>query len=92
MNKELLDKLSKIEEVEPLEDEVKVISSMNCKDNISLNEVKKELKQKEDADKFILRLPKSIGKKLRKEAEAEGVSLNQFILMTASYYLGHKDC
>lgn len=90
MNNDIMKKLNKIVEVEPLKDEIEALADSNLNDTVSLKEVKKQIKDREEADKFILRLPKSIGVKLRKEAEAEGVSLNQFILMTTAFYLGHS--
>lgn len=88
---DFMKRLANIEDGEPLKDEVEAIDSSNMNDTIPSIEVKKQLKERDEVNKFILRLPKSIGNKIRKEAEAEGVSLNQFILMTTAYYLGHKD-
>lgn len=44
--------------------------------------------EKEFSGKFNLRLPKSLHKKLSELAEAEGVSLNQYILYKLSSLLG----
>lgn len=44
--------------------------------------------EKEFSGKFNLRLPKSLHKKLTELAEAEGVSLNQYILYKLSSLLG----
>lgn len=88
---DLLNKLKLIEEVEPLDDEREAILKADKSERLSDKVIKADLKEREDSDKFILRLPKSIGAKLRREAASEGVSLNQYILTATAYYLGHKE-
>ena len=89
----IFDKIDQIPDAVPDKIDLKMISEAkkHKEDTVrDYEEVKEELRQKEKIEKFILRLPKSLGEQLRAEADQEGVSLNQYILMTAAFYAGYK--
>lgn len=52
--------------------------SMDDGTAISLDELKKELE--EYSGRLVLRIPRSLHKTLKQEAEIEGISLNQYML------------
>ncbi len=89
----IFDKLNQIPDTEPDEIDLKMLASAKEHENDptrDYEEIKEAIRQKEKVEKFILRLPKSLGEQLRAEANEEGVSLNQYLLMTAAFYAGYK--
>ena len=62
---------------ETIEDAKKAWLEMSIEGNLEIPEPKKD---REFSGKFLLRLPKSLHRKLSDQAEEEGVSLNQHIL------------
>ncbi len=89
----IFDKMDNIPQAVPDEIDLKMIEEADKHKADSVRdyeEVKQEIREKEKTEKFILRLPKSLGKQLRIEADKEGVSLNQYILMTTAFYAGYK--
>ncbi len=77
--------INALEPEEPTLDEVKSLTEAEAMDDgttITLNELKNELE--EYSGKLNLRIPRSLHRALKKEAEAEGVSLNQFMLYKLS--------
>lgn len=89
----IFDKINQIPDAVPDEVDLKMMNDANKHQEDAVrnyDEVKEEIQQKEKTEKFILRLPKSLGEQLRAEADREGVSLNQYILMTAAFYTGYK--
>lgn len=81
---EFEDKMAKISAIEPEEmtDEEKAsleaAQAMDDGTTISFEELKKSLD--EYSGKLVLRIPRSLHKELKTEAEIEGVSLNQYML------------
>lgn len=62
---------------EMIEDAKKAWFEMSIEDNVEIPEPRKD---KDFSGKFLLRLPKSLHRKLSNQAERDGVSLNQHIL------------
>ncbi|MCY3826879.1 MAG: toxin-antitoxin system HicB family antitoxin [Candidatus Dadabacteria bacterium] len=62
---------------EMIEDAKKAWFEMSIEDNVEIPEPKED---KDFSGKFLLRLPKSLHRKLSNQAERDGVSLNQHIL------------
>lgn len=56
--------------------------AVNDETTVSLEEFRKGLEQY--SGKLVLRIPRSLHKRLKEQAEAEGVSLNQYMLYKLS--------
>jgi predicted HicB family RNase H-like nuclease len=77
----LENKLKNIEEVEPDSLDLLMIqesSKANYETNMSLADFKRTLKN--HTGKLSVRLPKSLHKQLKDQAQVEGISLNQYVL------------
>lgn len=77
---ERIARITAMEPVEPTEEERRAIEEFKLDDSpgIPLDEFMKELEGY--SGKLVIRLPRSLHKRLKAEAEAEGVSLNQYML------------
>ena len=68
---------------EPSEEDIKAFEAAQDEPTITLDDLKTELEQY--SGKIVLRIPRSLHKKLKEAAAVEGVSLNQYML----YKLAH---
>lgn len=83
--KEFEEKLNRLQVVEPDETDKAMLAEaaeVNDDTSISLEEFRKSLEQY--SGKLVVRIPRSLHKQLKEQAEAEGVSLNQYMLYKLS--------
>lgn len=63
---------------EPSEEDIRAFEAAKDEPTVSLEELKAELEQY--SGKIVLRIPRSLHKRLKDAAAVEGVSLNQYML------------
>lgn len=83
--KEFEEKLNRLPVEEPDEIDRAMLAdaqAVNDGTTVSLEEFRKSLEQY--SGKLVLRIPRSLHKRLKEQAEAEGVSLNQYMLYKLS--------
>lgn len=83
--KEFERKLSQIPVVEPDEIDKAMLAEAEAMDDgttVNLEEFKRSLE--EYSGRLVLRIPRSLHKRLKEQAEIEGVSLNQYMLYKLS--------
>jgi antitoxin HicB len=80
---------------ETVEEALQLIGEARCLWIESAHEDEKEIPsprgEKDFSGKFVVRVPKSLHRMLDKQAEKEGVSLNQYLVATLSRSLGYRE-